>query len=148
MDTGVFDGDRYFDVFVEYAKAGAEDILIAITACNRGPEPAPLHLLPTVWFRNTWSWTADVPRPSLAADPSPPGTSIRLDDPIYGRRVAALRRRAGAALHRERDQHRTALRGARTPPYAKDGFDDAVVHGRLDAVNPEHRAPRPRPTTR
>ena len=61
MDTGVFDENRYFDVFVEYAKVSEEDILIQITACNRGPEAATLHVLPTVWFRNTWSWGGDVP---------------------------------------------------------------------------------------
>ena len=56
LDTGIFDQDRYFDVFIEYAKASPDDILVKITACNRGPESAALHLLPTLWFRNTWSW--------------------------------------------------------------------------------------------
>ncbi|HTF68974.1 MAG TPA: hypothetical protein VK638_40470, partial [Edaphobacter sp.] len=65
LDTGVFNGDRYFDVFVEYAKHTAEDILIQVTVCNRGPEPATLHVLPTLWFRNAWSWWADPPKPSL-----------------------------------------------------------------------------------
>ena len=59
LDTGVFDADRYFDVFVEYAKADPEDILIRISVHNRGPETAELHLLPTLWFRNTWSWDKD-----------------------------------------------------------------------------------------
>src|SRR5213593_3434507 len=67
LDTSVFDDDRYFDVFVEYAKAGADDILIRIRAINRGPEPAPLHMLPTLWFRNTWAWGDDPQRPTLAA---------------------------------------------------------------------------------
>ena len=57
MDTGIFNENRYFDVVVEYAKASPEDLLIRISATNHGPDPAPLHLLPTVWFRNTWSWT-------------------------------------------------------------------------------------------
>src|SRR5262249_1461491 len=65
LDTGVFEGDRYFDVFVEYAKAAPEDMLIAITVCNRGPEPATLHVLPTVWFRNVWSWGGEALRPVL-----------------------------------------------------------------------------------
>ena len=65
LDTGIFDDDRYFDVFVEYAKAGPEDILIRVTAHNRGPEPAQLHLLPTLWFRNTWSSGDDTPKPDL-----------------------------------------------------------------------------------
>src|SRR5262245_40327790 len=64
-DTGVFDENRYFDVFVEYAKATAEDILIRISVANRGPEAADLHLLPTVWFRNTWSWGRGAEKPGL-----------------------------------------------------------------------------------
>ena len=63
LDTGVFDDDRYFDIFVEYAKASVEDILIKITVHNRGAEPALIHVLPTFWFRNTWSWSGDVPKP-------------------------------------------------------------------------------------
>jgi len=65
LDTGIFDEDRYFDVFVEYAKGNAEDILIKISVANRGPEAAPLHLLPTLWFRNTWSWTDGGSKPVL-----------------------------------------------------------------------------------
>ena len=65
IDTGVFDDNRYFDVFIEYAKAAPDDILIKIEAINRGPEPAPLHLLPTVWFLNTWSWGLDERHPRL-----------------------------------------------------------------------------------
>src|ERR1700688_850216 len=69
LDTGVFQEDRYFDVFVEYAKADVEDILIKITAFNRGPEAAPLHLLPTLWYRNTWSWGKDLRRPGARGAP-------------------------------------------------------------------------------
>src|SRR5216117_1478435 len=65
LDTGVFNEDRYFDVFVEYAKGAAEDILIQISVSNRGPEPATLHVLPTLWFRNTWGWSPDTSKPSL-----------------------------------------------------------------------------------
>ena len=65
LDTGVFNADRYFDVFVEFAKNTPEDILIQISVCNRGPEPARLDVLPTLWFRNTWTWWPDTPRPSL-----------------------------------------------------------------------------------
>ena len=70
LDTGVFDGNRYFDVFVEYAKASPEDILVRITVTNRGPEAASLHLLPTLWFRNTWSWgpESSAARPVLSHD--------------------------------------------------------------------------------
>ena len=85
LDTGVFDDNRYFDVFVEYAKGGVEDILIRITAINRGPDPARLHILPTVWFRNTWSWGNDASRPALGQSPED-GQAIVLDEPNYGRR--------------------------------------------------------------
>jgi hypothetical protein len=75
LDTGVFDGDRYFDVFVEYAKAGPEDILVRITAHNRGPEAAELHLLPTLWFRNDWaSWITEVNRAPEKPAPIHPRT--------------------------------------------------------------------------
>ena len=73
LDTGIFDADRYFDVFVEYAKAGPDDILIRIRAINRGPEAAPLHLLPTLWFRNDWSWYPGKPKPRIEIDSSGPG---------------------------------------------------------------------------
>src|SRR5438552_4862656 len=78
LDTGIFDDDRYFDVFVEYAKADVEDILIRITAFNRGPEAAPIHLLPTVWFRNTWSWSEGVHKPVAQAEFDSRGKLFRL----------------------------------------------------------------------
>src|SRR6202048_5260740 len=74
LDTGVFEENRYFDVFVEYAKADVEDILIKITAINRGPEAATLDLLPSIWFRNTWSWGKDLRRPFARRDPDTPGS--------------------------------------------------------------------------
>src|SRR5438874_5702786 len=71
LDTGIFDDDRYFDVFVEYAKSGPEDILMLVTVHNRGPEAASIHLLTQLWFRNTWSWKHDGAKPELAAaDPN------------------------------------------------------------------------------
>ena len=69
IDTGVFDEDRYFDLFVEYAKETPTDILIQISVCNRGPDTAPIYVLPTLWFRNVWTWWSDVPKPSLRARP-------------------------------------------------------------------------------
>ena len=81
IDTGVFDDDRYFDVFVEYAKADAEDILMLVTAHNRGPEPASLHVLPQLWFRNIWSWRADANRPDLYADN---GATITVKSKLFG----------------------------------------------------------------
>src|SRR5579862_7489580 len=87
IDTGVFNEDRYFDVFVEYAKCKAEDILIKINVHNRGPEAADYHLLPTVWFRNTWSWDKTQPRPILKCADGPADRSlIELNDPYYGER--------------------------------------------------------------
>ena len=85
LDTGVFRDDRYFDVGVEYAKASPEDVLITITATNRGPDLAPLWLLPTIWFRNTWAWGSPVTKPSLRAA-SGPSSVIALDEPKYGKR--------------------------------------------------------------
>src|SRR5579862_7869835 len=76
LDTGVFDGDRYFDVFVEYAKKTPEDILIQISVCNRGPEAATLHVLPTLWFRNTWSWASGGVKPTLKIAPSVIGARV------------------------------------------------------------------------
>jgi hypothetical protein len=83
LDTGIFDQDRYFDVFVEYAKASPEDLLVQITVHNRGPEPASLHVLPTLWFRNTWSWGGESPRPQLRQ--SAPGV-IAASHPELGER--------------------------------------------------------------
>src|SRR5689334_23307302 len=73
LDTGVFNGERYFDVFVEYAKNTPEDILIQISVVNRGPEPATVHVLPTLWFRNTWTWWPDTPKPVLKQIPGKTG---------------------------------------------------------------------------
>src|SRR5690242_7278632 len=87
MDTGVFNEDRYFDVFVEYAKATAEDVCIRITAHNRGPQTAELHLLPTLWCRNTWSWNGDSTRPRLAKAEDVNGAEVvEAEHTQYGRR--------------------------------------------------------------
>src|SRR5438876_4490668 len=87
IDTGVFEDDRYFDVVVEYAKADVEDILVRITATNRGPDAAEIDLLPTLWFRNTWSWADAQPRPGLRADRSARGHAVvRADHPSLGSR--------------------------------------------------------------
>jgi hypothetical protein len=133
LDTGVFDDDRYFDVTVEYAKAGAEDILVRITVANRGPEPAELHLLPTLWFRNTWSWEPGATRPRLRAAEG--GGVIEVEHGELGRRWLAC---AGepALLFTENETNAARLWG--TPnagPFVKDGINDYVVDGRKDAVN-------------
>ncbi len=131
MDTGVFDENRYFDVFVEYAKADADDILIRITAANRGPEAATLHLLPTVWFRNTWSWGGGGVKPSLRQACS---CSIELDHETYGKRRLACEG-APEMLFTENETNYRRIYGGENG-YAKDGINDCIVHGRADAVNP------------
>jgi hypothetical protein len=134
LDTGVFDQDRYFDVFVEYAKADVDDILIQITVENRGPNAAPIHLLPTLWFRNTWSWTPDGVRPRLsmaAAD------LIAASHPALGDRF--LQAEAADALlftENETNSERLFSTPNRTP-YVKDAFHDHLIHRRQSAVNPE-----------
>ena len=111
LDTGVFDDDRYFDVFVEYAKAGPEDILVRITVHNRGPEAARLRVLPTLWFRNTWSWGDDEPEAVAARRPAP--GAIEASHHELGDVLAGVRRGAGAAVHREREQRRSGSGASR-----------------------------------
>ena len=111
IHTGIFDEDRYFDVFVEYAKGSPDDVLIRIEAINRGPEAAELHLLPTVWFRNTWSWNAEPQRPWLRrGEPVEGIIPIELHHSILRQTMALLRREPGDAFHRERDQQSPSLR--------------------------------------
>jgi mannosylglycerate hydrolase MGH1-like protein/glycosyl hydrolase family 63 len=131
LDTGVFTESRYFDVFVEYAKGSPDDILIRITAVNRGPEPATLHLLPTVWFRNTWSWGDGGERPSLRQGCS---CSIELEHTTYGRRRLVCEG-SPEMLFTENETNYQRLYGGERK-YAKDGINDCIVQGRADAVNP------------
>ncbi|MEO6223848.1 MAG: glucosidase, partial [Vicinamibacterales bacterium] len=138
LDTGVFDEDRYFDVFVEYAKGDPEDLLIEITVINRGPTPAPLHILPTIWFRNTWSWGRDGGRPELRPDADASGGGIVLDGTAYGRRWLHAED-AGEWLVTDNNTNTERLFGVTGPRFAKDGINDAVVNGRAGAVNDEQR---------
>jgi len=134
LDTTIFDEDRYFDVFVEYAKASPEDILIEITVQNRGPEAATLHVLPTLWFRNTWSWGGDAPRPVLR---EAVGGSIAASHPDLGERFLACEG-ASELLFTENETNAERLFGSpNRTPYVKDAIDTYVVHGRREAVNPE-----------
>ena len=136
IDTGIFDGDRYFDVFVEYAKASPEDILVQITVHNRGPEEASLHVLPTLWFRNTWEQGGK--RPSLRRAEGPPGTGvIAADHPALGQRYLSCEG-APELLFTENETNTERLFGTpNASPFAKDGINDCIVSGRADAVNPE-----------
>jgi hypothetical protein len=132
LDTGVFDRDKYFDVFVEYAKASPEDLLIQITVNNRGPDPAALHVLPTIWFRNIWSWGGRVARPSLKQ--IAPGT-IAAAHPALGERFLYADGQS-TLLFTENDTNLERLRwGSNPTPYVKDGINDYIVHGK-QTVNP------------
>ncbi|WP_329549201.1 glucosidase [Streptomyces sp. NBC_01356] len=134
LDTGVFDEDRYFDVFVEYAKAGPEDLLIEITAHNRGPDEATLHLLPTLWFRHTWSWAGGTAVPAIHQEPGGP---LRADHEELGTRRLYFTG-ATETLFTENDTNNERVFGSsNTVPYVKDGIDRYVVHGETGAVNPQ-----------
>jgi hypothetical protein len=134
LDTGVFDQDRYFDVFVEYAKASPEDILVRITVENRGPEPATLHVLPTLWFRNTWSWGGDAPQPGLRR--ADPGVISAAHADLGARRLSC--EGAPEILFTENETNAERLfKSPNRTPFVKDGIDAYVVHGRRDAVNPQ-----------
>jgi hypothetical protein len=137
LDTGVFNEDRYFDVLVEYAKASPEDILVRIRVTNRGPEAAHLHVLPTIWFRNTWSWDHDAPRPLLRrAKGEERKEVIELNDPSYGRRWLYCEG-APQLLFTENETNARRLYGAENgAPYAKDGINEYLVQGVKEAVNP------------
>ena len=126
LDTGIFDDDRYFDVFVEYAKGDPEDMLIKISVHNRGPEAAQIHLLPTLWFRNTWSWGEDEPKPSLRQSQRSMHWSVASE----ARRVhSAMRRCRGVAVHRERIQCQRLWGQPNPSPYVKDAFHEYVIAG-------------------
>ena len=132
LDTGVFDDDRYFDVFVEYAKAGPDDILIYVTIHNRGPEPAPLHLLPTLWFRNTWSWKAGAPKPNLRAVDG----GIHASHPELGDYTLYCDG-APELLFTENESNLDRLWGQpNASPWVKDAFHQYAISGHREAVNP------------
>ena len=156
VDTGIFDGDRYFDIFIEYGKASAEDLAIRITAHNRGPDPAPLHLLPTLWFRNTWAWGAEPrPEPQLRrverdgvlavmaddgdapADPNMPASYSLGLRWLYGPREAE-----GALLFTDNETHGARAYGpgnTSRSPHTKDAFHRALCEGEAGAVRAEPR---------
>src|SRR5215510_15034128 len=140
LDTGVFDQDRYFDVFVEYAKASPEDILIQITIHNRGPAAAEVHVLPTLWFRNQWSWQSQADRPRLHQVAGTSGIGvIQASDPRLGDRYLSC---AGDVplLFTDNDTNTQRIFGVpNRSPYVKDSINTYIVHGQAGAVNPEHQ---------
>jgi hypothetical protein len=137
LDTGVFEGDRYFDVFVEYAKASPEDLLIQVTACNRGPDAATLHLLPTVWFRNTWSGGRSASRPSLRQEQGKGASVIALSHPELGERYLSCDGDATTLFTENETNTERLFQTPNRTPYVKDAFHSYFVHGRKDAVNPQ-----------
>jgi hypothetical protein len=138
MDTGVFDGDRYFDVLVEYAKATPDDVLIRITVTNRGPDPAAIHLLPTLWCRNTWAWEIGVPRPCLRPEPASTGASaILVEHPDLSGSYRLYCEGVPELLFTENETNHRRLYGADNErPFVKDAFHRYVVHGEAAAINP------------
>ena len=138
IDTGIFNDDRYFDVFVEYAKAATDDIFVQITAFNRGPEPANLHVLPTLWFRNTWTWWKDAWKPLLKA--LPPGKGFRVvsgSHPLLGDNYLYCDD-APELLFTENETNTQRLFGvSNSSRYVKDGINNAVVSGKAEEVNPD-----------
>jgi hypothetical protein len=134
LDTNIFDDNRYFDVFVEYAKANVEDILIKITATNRGSDGAILSVLPTIWFRNTWSWGASAPRPEMRQVPGP---AIELTHHSLGKRWLHFEA-SPELLFTENETNTKGLFGVdNSHPCVKDGINDYIVHGRKHAVSSE-----------
>jgi hypothetical protein len=135
MDTGVFDENRYFDVQVEYAKADVEDMLIRITVTNRGPEAARIDLLPTIWFRNTWTWMPNAAKPRLARAEGD-AVAVALEDGAYGRRWLYCDG-APALLFTENETNCERCFGTPSAgPYVKDAFHRFVIDGDNAAVNP------------
>ncbi|QQS46656.1 MAG: glucosidase [Acidobacteriota bacterium] len=137
LDTGVFDENRYFDVFIEYAKESPEDILIRITVANRGPEAATLDVLPTIWFRNTWSWGEDARKPGMKAIEAAAGSrAIELNHNYHTRRTLYCEGDPVLLFTENETNHERLYGSPNDRLYAKDGINDYVVHGRYEAVNP------------
>ncbi len=136
-DTGIFDDGRYFDIYVEYAKAGPNDICARLTVINRGKEPAILHILPTLWFRNTWAWDPRNLRPLLRMDAALNGLSvIRAEHETLGG-MWLTAESPSEVLFTENETNRARLFGlSNVSPYVKDAFHEFVVGRRNDAVNP------------
>jgi hypothetical protein len=140
LDTGIFNGDRYFDVFVEYAKQSPEDILIQISVSNRGPEAASLHVLPSLWFRNTWTWWAGTPKPFMKLVTGRKGSqAVMASHATLGERYWYSEGDV-PLLFTENETNNERIFG--TPngsAWVKDGINNYVVQGKQDAINPERK---------
>jgi hypothetical protein len=139
IDTGIFNDDRYFDVFVEYAKESPEDLLIRISVCNRGLEAADLHVLPTLWFRNTWSWRLNSPKPLLHRVTAPPGTqAVSVSHGELGTRWLYIESNAPLLFTENETNNARIFETVNASPYVKDAINEYLVHGRAEAINPEY----------
>jgi mannosylglycerate hydrolase MGH1-like protein/glycosyl hydrolase family 63 len=139
LDTGIFDEDRYFDVQVEYAKADVDDIAIRITITNRGTDAASLDVLPTLWFRNTWSWTGDEKVPEITVVKNRSGQSRFLAKKVEFDSYGLCFEGSPDLLFTENETNYERLYGSSNRSFTKDGINDVVVSGRMQAVNPENR---------
>ena len=136
LDTGLFDEDRYFDVFVEYAKETPEEILVRITVHNRGPEAAALHVLPTLWFRNTWSWTGGEKPVLKQIDSKGDYCAAQASHATLGE-FYFYAERSAALLFTENETNQQRVFGQpNANPYVKDGINNYIVHGQAETVNP------------
>src|SRR6185295_18853865 len=132
IDTGIFDENKYFDVFIEYAKADDEDILIRITIHNRGPKAATLHVLPQIWFRNTWAWGYDNYKPEIAQFKD---GVLKVSHRDLGDNFLSYEGKA-EVLFCENDTNTGRLYNHPTPGTFKDGINDFLISGKIEAVNP------------
>jgi len=136
FDTGIFDDGAYFDVLIEYAKNGVEDVLIRLTITNKGTVRAPLHVLPTFWFRNEWSWKGGSAKPSIG-QPDPPRQVMLAEHATLGKRWMASDGRAVDLLFTENETNYERAFGVRSPrPYSKDGFGRYLIENESGAINP------------
>ena len=137
IDTGVFNEDRYFDVFVEYAKETPTDILVQISVCNRGPDIAPVHVLPTLWFRNVWTWWPETPKPSLRVAITKNGVvGVAASDAELGEYFLYCEGKPSLLFTENETNNQRIFGTPNAGPYVKDGINDFVVAGRHEAVNP------------
>jgi hypothetical protein len=137
LDTGIFNENRYFDVFIEYAKSDWEDILVRITAHNRGPEAAEIHLLPTLWFRNTWAWGKDLRRPVARKAADPPGAvCAEVEHWQYGKRWFLAPGKLELLFTENETNYVKLFNYRERVPYVKDAFHEYVIRGNKQAVNP------------
>lgn len=137
MDTGVFNENRYFDIFIEYAKATFEDVLIRISVFNRGPEAARLRLLPTLWFRNTWSWGGENRKPKISAVEAREGmAALRAEHGYYGVRWLLFAGAPPLVFTENETNYRRLYNSPSPSPYVKDAFHEYVLRGDCQAVNP------------